>query len=403
MNESERSATEYLITRLNGGAPDQKWVLLTNLSHTRGAQYLADELDIVAIGPSGIHPIEVKHWDLSNLRQTHARSVDHEAYKLNTKVKRIKGHLAHECGLTSLFVEGKFLFTRPSQQRSSRDADDRPRIAGVAIYHLRDWRELLAVDHNTVLTDSQIDMVCEALARGAQLALNGDIRSLGPFYDLERVSPAEEAFHRVYRGRRRPGHDRVIVHLYDLSATNDRNAGTLAERECQVLQRLQKSRWLPSLMDSFQEFPAYPGEIFFFSLADTQAPTLRERATDQRWEFDGRLRFAIRCLDALHTLHAPDPSDQMPPTLHRNLSPDTIHVRSSDAPLFTGLQWASVSDLSTLVGKGVSRTGGDVTYVAPRGPGERPCCFHSVLGCLRSLRLTHRTLRAESGPSSPGG
>src|SRR5204863_5276396 len=93
------------------------------------------------------------------------------------------------------------------------------------------------------------------------------------FDELKPLSPPDERFARVFAARDPGSGDRVILHVYDLSAAPslERSDVTMqrARREFDVVQRFQKSPYLPSLVDSWQPLPNYDGEVFFFTLADS--------------------------------------------------------------------------------------------------------------------------------------
>ncbi len=96
-----------------------------------------------------------------------------------------------------------------------------------------------------------------------KVALNGELRAFAGLINLERLTDPADAFHRSYRGQHPTRRDRVILHLYDLSASADKQALELARREFETLQRWQKSPFVPSLLDSFQDVDGYPGELYF--------------------------------------------------------------------------------------------------------------------------------------------
>ena len=148
------------------------------------------------------------------------------------------------------------------------------------------------------------------------MALSGELRAFAGLINLERLFDKTDAFHRVYRGQHPTRRDRVILHLYDLSASSDKQASELAWREFETLQRWQKSPFVPSLLDSFQDADGYPGELCFFSLVDPAAPSLSRRGQDAAWNLPARLAYACKALRALDQFHQPDNPDQ-PPLLHR--------------------------------------------------------------------------------------
>lgn len=273
-NESERYATEYLKTRLTG-TPGQ-WVLLTNHASSSEAQWLSDEIDMVVIGPTGVHLVEIKHWNAADLRNDQ-QDAEREADKLNEKARRLAGKLRRTCPFEVGFVAGKLLLTKAENEKF-KDGTGRKRVHGIEVFGLSEWKDLLDVDRSPILTDERVASVCRALEPSAKASLGDKVRVFGNFFDLEEVPGLRDPFRRVYRGRRKPGRDRVILHLYDLSATKEKNALDIARREFDVLQRLQKSPWLPSFLDSFQPAPSYPGELYFFSYIDTEAASLVDRA-----------------------------------------------------------------------------------------------------------------------------
>jgi hypothetical protein len=80
---------------------------------------------------------------------------------------------------------------------------------------------------------------------------------------LQAKTPKDEAFHRIYKGEHSSRRDRVVLHLYDLTASNEKNAEIKSRREFEALRRLQLYSWAPRVLDSYQETPGYAGEMFF--------------------------------------------------------------------------------------------------------------------------------------------
>lgn len=62
MNASEHLAVERGRAKLEGAGG--YWILLSNLNHSQHPGLRSDEIDLVVIGPNGVHVIEVKHWDV---------------------------------------------------------------------------------------------------------------------------------------------------------------------------------------------------------------------------------------------------------------------------------------------------------------------------------------------------
>ena len=161
------------------------------------------------------------------------------------------------------------------------------------------------------------------------------------------LSAPEDRFHRIYRGRSVINQERLVVHVYDLTASDHQNPEHLARTEFEVVQRLQKSPWLPGLVNSFQEVPNYPGELFFFSVADSDAPSLGARASDPNWLLEPRIEFSRQCLIALEQLHSP-PTDGVPGVIHRTITRAAILVRPNGEPLFFHWAWAKLLERLTI-------------------------------------------------------
>ena len=113
--------------------------------------------------------------------------------------------------------------------------------------------------------------------------MDGALKRLAGYTRLEIQTPTDERFHRIYKATHASRQDRVVLHLYDLSAGDDSKAGERAEREWKSLLRLQQYGWAPRIVDSFQEAPGYPGEIKSSLWADPAAPSIDERSHDESW------------------------------------------------------------------------------------------------------------------------
>lgn len=341
-NESEKIAFERLRTRLQGVAPEGKWIFLTNIPLSFQAQGFSDEIDILVITPVAVTVIEVKHWDAAYLRDKPA-IVESEAEKLNLKVKRVAGKLKKAFSVG--FIEGRFFLTKIDSKMYSETTPRKFR--GVACYSLADWKEVLDIDKPYKFNEQLVNAICKQLEPKTNITLTGDIRTFAGLTNLEMVSSKEDRFHRVYKGTHLTRRDRVILHMYDLSAVTDKNAEVKAKREYDSIQRLQKSPYLPRILDSFQFAPEFPGELCFYSLVDPMVPSLSEKSKDKNWCVQERLIATAKCARALDSLHNPeDPLDS--PIIHRNLTSRNIRLRNDNRPLFTEWHISKVPDLVTV-------------------------------------------------------
>ena len=339
VNESERLACARLSAKLQTAPGD--WIILSNLNHAQHPSVRSDEIDAVVIGPPGVFVLEVKHWDAEYLRKN-PQIAEREADRIDTKAKRVAGKLRTR--LDPGFVAARLLLTRGEVRF---DAARRPSPHGVGVFGLPECADLVAVGGREQLSPDQIELAARLLEPNVKVALSGELRTFAGLVNLERLSNKIDAFHRIYRGQHPTRRDRVILHLYDLSATQEKQALDLARREFETIQRWQKSPFVPSLLDSFQEAEGYPGELVFYSLVDPAAPTLSERCKDSGWDLRARLAYARAACAALRQFHQPqDPN--LTAIVHRRLSPESLHVRHNGAPLFTDFNLTRLQDAETI-------------------------------------------------------
>ena len=340
VNESERRAIEQLKSKLQSHADN--WVMLSNLYLHSHAARLSDEIDLVLIGSRGVIVVEIKHWDLAYIK-ANAIKAEAEAERINDKAKRIAGKL-RQGGRDSGFVSARMLLTGGGTGISG---GQRLLIRGVPVFGLSEWKELAETTGSVSFTQQQIEEAARHIEPNSKPALTGQLRQFGGLINLEKISPLTESFHRIYRGQHPSRRDKVILHLFDLSASNEKQPKDLARREFDVIQQWQKSPFVPGLLDSFQEAEEYPGELFYFSLVDSDAPTLLKRSADRDWSYDDRIRYAQDALRALHKFHCPDDL-QLPALVHRSINPETLRVRHNGKPLFTGFSLSRIADAQTI-------------------------------------------------------
>ena len=341
-NQSERTAFEHLKSRIQSslGAGDDEWLLLTNLTWAVTHQFQADEIDLIAVGPAGVRVIEVKHWSRRWV-DDHAELVTLEADRVTNKAKKI-GTSCRKAVPDLGRVDGVVLLTRESPD--TKELAGRI-VRGVRFCTLKEWREALDFDAPPTLRPQQVRRLGRLLEPKIAVAVDGSLRRFAGYVNLERRTPPKERFHRVYRGVHATRADKVIVHLYDLSASDEAHAETRAKREFETLRRLQRHAWAPRVLDSWQPAPGYAGEMHFFTITDPLAPSVEKRTRDSSWDAPARLAFARAALGALGEMHGETLDDA--PILHRNLTPQTVLVRHDNTPIFTGFELSKLpSELS---------------------------------------------------------
>ena len=358
-NDSERKAFEQVRCGLASTRDGGAWVLLTNLAFSVTHRMQADEIDLVAIGPPGVRVVEVKHWapewvDANpELVEQEADKVTHKARRIGTTLRRSVPELGR--------VDGAILLTRDSSRMKSLSGRT---IRGVSIRTLEDWRDAIGFDaaEPASLRPPRVTMLSRLLEPKSAVALDSSLRRFAGYVNLELRTPKAERFHRVYAGVHSARQDRVILHLYDLSASDDANAEKRARREFEALRRLQLRDWAPRILDSFQDAPGYAGEMHFFTVVDPVAPSIEKRKSDASWTTSARLAFARNAVRALQELHGTAAEDE--PVMHRNLTARTILVRHDGQPILTGFEWSKIPSDVSVASSGAPAEGWD-PEVAP--------------------------------------
>ena len=381
-NESELKAFEYLKHQLESMPGQSEWIMLTNLAFSITHQLQSDEIDIVLIGPPGVRVIEVKHWT-AKWADSNKRLVEHEADRVTDKARKV-GTTLRRIVNELPFVKGVFLLT---QERSKVEKIAGSEVRGIQFHTLKDWKSAVNAESEPVLTKQQIETLSHKLEPRSDVAIDGSLRRLAGYINLELQTPKEHRFHRIYKGIHTARQDRVVLHLYDLSAGNQNKPEIKARREFETLHRLQLYPWAPRILDSFQEAPGYAGEMYFFTVLDPAIPSLQNRVNDISWNAKERLDFTLRTVQSLGKLHGAGSSEK--PIVHRSLSTENILVKHDNSPILTGFQLAKISAATSIVSD-VS-TGERNSYFAPEveaqglGAADYRSDVYSVCACLNTL------------------
>jgi hypothetical protein len=334
-NESERKAFEYLKARLASEPQEGNWILLTNVALSVTHRLQSDEIDLIAIGPPGVRVLELKHWT-AQWFDGHKIQVEDEVDKLTNKARKV-GTTLRRFAPDLPRVEGAILLTQ--EPSKIRRLDDR-QIRGVRFHTLANCMGAVGFNNPPVLRPEQVNNLARVLQPSTAAAIDGSLKRLAGYVNLELQTPRNERFRRIYRGSHPARRDRVILYLYDLSATEDGNVETKARREFEALHRLQIYPWAPRILDSYQAAPGYAGEMFFYSVVDPAVPSTIDRATDPSWSTPERLAFALNAVRSLVELHSAGIDNE--PMVHRNLTPQTILVRHDNSSIFTGFQYTRI-------------------------------------------------------------
>ncbi len=340
VNASEVAAETRCKTALEALVDAPPWIVFAGLSSSSSPLHQSDDLDLVPIGPRGIFVIEVKHWDAAWINNNRA-SAEAEAEKLTAKAKRFAGRVKRALS-DSPKVNQAFLITREPVGPNLPST-----IRGVPVWTLRELVKIFRELPQGELNESQVKLLTGTLEPAAKLQLDGKIRRIATYQNLELQTPHEQAFHRVYTGTHQRTKERVILHLYDISASEEKNPERQAERESRALQMLQKTRFVPRVRDTLRELPEFPGELSYFTLIDPGAPTLAERAVDASWTTSERIEYAANCCLALHDIHGLTDPDSVK-IVHRNLCPQSVLVASRNEPVFVNFSLSRLPNTQTL-------------------------------------------------------
>ena len=340
VSESERKAFDQLKKRLASELADDEWLLLTHLTLSATHRLRSDQIDIVAVGPPGVRVIEVKHWTADWVNRNRAcveqeaDRVAHKARKVEATLRRLDPSLGQ--------VNAAFLITETDSKAEVLEA-----VRDVPFYTFKTWRGAVGLDSPSALSLQQIEKLGGSLASKKSADRNGELQRLAGYTRLKIQTPADERFHRIYKATHASRQDSVLLHLYDLSASDGPKAEKRAKREWQSLHRLQQHSWVPRIVDSFQWVPGYDGEVRFFTVSDPVAPSVYQRATDDSWGTRARLDFTINAMQALGEIHATGTDSE--PMIHGNLTPNTILVRHDNLLVLAGLEHVRISLGSSLV------------------------------------------------------
>lgn len=341
VNASEVGAEAKLKAALNSLGDPVPWIVFAGVASSSSPLHQSDDLDLVPIGPRGVFLIEVKHWDAAWINDNRPIA-DAEAEKLTGKARRLAGRVKRALTASPPKVNQAFLVTREPAGPNLPEA-----IRGVPIWTLRELAKVFRELSKGVLNESQVKLLAGSLEPTARVQVDGKIRRIANYQNLELQTAKELAFHRIYKGAHQRTKERVILHLYDLSASEEKNPARQAERESRALQMLQTSRFVPRVRDTLRELPEFPGELFYFTLIDPGAPTLVERAADASWTTSARIEFAANCCTALHEIHTlTDPEDVK--IVHRNLRPQSVLVGTRNEPVLVDFNLARLPSTETL-------------------------------------------------------
>ena len=378
-NESELKAFAHLKSRLQSEPGSEAWILLTNLAFSVTHQFQSDEIDIVVIGPTGVRVIEVKHWS-----DAHKNRVEDEADRLTNKARKV-GTTLRRIVPELTRVDGALLLTQePSKVKRLAGQE----VRGVRLNTLNEWKAAINFDSRRVLSPQQVAQLAGVLQPRSAVAIDGSLKRMAGYVNLELKTPKDQRFHRVYAGNHPARRDRVLLQLYDLSASEDKNAEAKAKREFEALHRLQLYPWAPRILDSYQAAPGYEGEMFFFTVVDPAAPCIEDRATDTTWTERSRLAFSRNAVRALAELHGAGPVDE--PIIHRNLTLRTILVKHDNSPILTGFERTKIPSEMSVASSNLP-AGQHLATLAPEvqaqglGVADQRSDLYSLCGCLNFL------------------
>ena len=364
INESEKKANEALLNYLNN-IDNKSWILLSNLSVSANRlTYLPLEIDELIIHSKGVKIIEIKHWDKSYIdNQRNFPIVEHESLVLKKKVQRILGKIQQILGkeiISSLNLVGCFLLTRNPKEKYI-DAGGRKKLFGFEVFGLSELDYLMTPYKDGIsLKDDFLYQICKNIIPQTDLLINSKLHEFEKFTDLNLIKSLSSNFHRVFSAKSKLTGDKVILHLYDLTALEGKSVFEIAHREFLTLQKLQKCPYVPSIMDSFQEAKSYPGEIYYFTYINPEAVSLQQRSKDKKWTVSERIFSFLKSIEALKFIHS-----QEEKIIVRYLNPTSIRIKSNNEPIFTQLHLSKISGFETISEDLINATEYEKNYFPP--------------------------------------
>ena len=187
-NDSEQKAIDRLKAGLISIPGADEWLLLANLMFFSTHRRQSDEIDLVAIGPPGIRVIEVKHWTAAWVKRN-AELVEREADRVTNKARKVGTTLRRKIADLDR-VDGVFLVTQDASKVKPLEGRE---IRGVRFHTLKTWRDALAVNEPASLSPSQVKMLGNALYPKARVSVDGDLRRLAGYVNLEKLRDALSA------------------------------------------------------------------------------------------------------------------------------------------------------------------------------------------------------------------
>ena len=257
----------------------------------------------------------------------------------------------------------------------------------MSFHTLNDWKAAIGFDAQPVLLPWQVKRLAAVIQPRSAVAIEGSIRRLAGYVNLELQTPKDERFHRVYRASHPARRDRVMLHLYDLSASDDKNAEAKARREFEALLRLQLYPWAPRILDLSGSSRILRRDVLFH---DRRSRSTEHRGAKRRHDVDGEepAAFAKNAIRALSELHHAE-SDEAP-IIHRNLTPRTILVKYDNTPIITGFERAKLPSESSVASSSLP-SGSYLATAAPEVQAQGLVAadirsdVYSLCACLRNL------------------
>ena len=303
--------------------------------------------------------IEVKHWTAAWVDRN-PDLVEQEADRVTNKARKIGTTLRKKVANLRRVWDGAFLVTEEpvSKVKAARRGKF---VRGVPFHTFRTWRDavggrwaglaVLSPDRDagprTGAKEQRVDGRCaETSGRSCAPEASDGLRTNGSIEST--------------RGSMPRGRDRVLLHLYDLSASGRVECGdpSASRIRCPASPAVCHA-WAPGIIDSFQDVPGYAGELKFFTVADpcrtlpstsvlATTPGIRRRGWASlatrfaRWE-----NCTIRCA-------SDDAGGTNEPMVHRNLSPRTVLVKHDNSPILTSFEHTRIPAAVTVASVGAS-------------------------------------------------
>ena len=310
------------------------WTILTNVCLDAPTDDYHERLHLVIVGPPGVTVCEVRRGDRAFLAGT-TEYLEVAALRAKQKAARL-GRLLDTCRMivevqATLVIDNDDVGGAPSG------------LFGVQIIPSHQLGK-----HNNHSDRNYSSDQLQAVIRIIREDHDGHDPSinLGTARGLEIDDMTGAPFHVTFRASDLSANP-IIVHVYDLTASDRDDCFQVANRGFEVLDGLAPNTYIPPIVSRLTIYPSVDGEIAWFAIGDDNNPSIAEASSREDWLVSSRVQFCARSLVVLSYLHRPVDIGIKGLVL-RDISAQTLHLASSNEPYFSRFRFARYVGRNTI-------------------------------------------------------